>query len=97
MKVSGTTRLTASGVVGTSGAQIRVWKLLIGSTATPANVKLRNGTSTSGAIFVEDAGLANQNARNVAGMGATGMLFPSGCYCEMDANTTAVVIGYTQE
>jgi hypothetical protein len=97
MKSSGTQQLTASGVVGTSGAPIRVWKWTIGSGGTAGLAKLRSGTTASGVIFAEDTGTINIGGRNLTDFGATGLFFPNGCYCEMDVNTTAVTIAYTQE
>lgn len=91
---SATTLLTADGVVGTSGAATRVFFFHIISGGTAAVVSLRNGTTVTSTIYITETGTIN-TGRTLA-YGANGILFPAGCFCDVDVNTTSVLVSYEQ-
>jgi hypothetical protein len=90
----GATRLTADGLVGTSGKPIRVFAVHLVSGATASTTTLKLGTSTAGTAYLQVDGLASQGVTiNIAG----GLRFPTGCYMDTDANISYCVIVYTEE
>ena len=90
---SGSQRLTADGVVGTSGKPTRVFTV-INTSGTAGTVNLHNGTSNSDALLFALIGTANtskvQNFED-------GLLFPAGCYADLSANVSAAVIEFVKE
>ena len=91
----GSTRLTADGVVGQSGKPIRVYSAVMLSAAGGAGeLVLRNGTSASGTAYVTEAGTAASKTKTYNFEG--GLLFPDGCFFDIDTNTAAVVVNYEQ-
>ena len=92
--MAGTKRFTADGVVGPSGGNIRVYNATWLSGTTAGDLTLRQGTTTAGDIWVQETGLLSKTETiNFEG----GMLFTNGCYVDLDANTTAVVISFIAE
>lgn len=77
----GVTRIIADGVVGTSGRAIRVYSLhLCAASGTAASAIIRLGTTTGGTAYAQiNAGASISSTINFAG----GMLFPTGCYCDV--------------
>lgn len=87
----------ADGQVGSSGTPvIRVFALhIISSSGTTAPVvSLRNGTSAGATAFVTHTGTATVGAGNTFTFGTQGMIFPSGCFCDVDANTTSALVTF---
>lgn len=82
-------------VVGTSGKPIRVFCINFLSGATAGVVILRNGTSASGTVFVTENGVISSG--KTIQYGQTGILFPSGCFADVDTNVTGGVISFSQE
>ena len=92
--VIGDVRLTADGLVGTSGKPIRVYWIHLVSGATLSTTTLNNGTGADDTAYVQVDGVANQGVLlNFAG----GCRFPDGCYMNTDANIEYALIGYTEE
>ena len=89
----GSTRITADGVVGTSGAATRIYGLIVRSDGDGASVvNLRAGTAVSGTIWdVINVGAADTTVR-VEYEG--GLLFPDGAYIDVDGNTSFVTVIY---
>jgi hypothetical protein len=84
---------TADGQVGSSGTPaVRVFMMHIISTSTAAVVSLRNGTSSGATAYVTQTGTISTGSTFTYGL--QGMLFPSGCFCDMDANTTSVLVTF---
>lgn len=98
--LSGTVRKTADSVIGISGKPCRVFTVSHTSGAGGAgNLVLRNGTTASGTVYVNQAG-SGANAVDLFGadkFGANGLEFPDGCFFDKDANTSAVVIEFRSE
>ena len=90
----GNTRLTADGLVGTSGKPIRIYWIHLVSGGSASTTTLKNGTGTGGTAFLQVDGIAS-SAVNVSFAG--GVRFPDGCYMDTDANISYCTIGYTEE
>jgi len=91
----GSVRLTEDGAVGPSGKPIRVFSATQLSGGTAGILVLRNGTTDSGTVYVQKTAgtVSNTDTVNFEG----GLLFPSGCFFDKDANTTAVVVEFRVE
>lgn len=90
---------TAAGqAIGPSGAKIRVYSIHLISGGTAGIIKLYNGTSTSGTIYVQETATTVSTGTTV-NYGEYGMLFPGGCYYEevVDANVVSTLISYSVE
>lgn len=91
----GSQRFTADGAVGTSGANIRVYEVIVRSNAAACAVNLRNGTSASATIYdTVDVGAASNTTRVIY---AGGLKLVGGAYVDVDANTSFVTVIYEQE
>lgn len=90
---AGTQVITADGVVSASGQAVRIFTIHVisggGGAAIPA---LRTGTAVGGAIWIQETGTVSTG--KTFNYGAQGVLFPNGCFCDVDANTTSVTITY---
>lgn len=92
----GSQNRTDDGVIGASGKKIRVYALIVRSDSDGASaVSVYNGTSTAGTLMdVINVATASTTVRiNYAG----GLLFPSGCFVDVDANTAFVTAILEQE
>lgn len=91
------TQAIASGTdaaVGASGAAIRVFMLHIISDGTAGVAILRNGTSTAGTAFVTESGTISTG--KTINFGTQGMIFPAGCFLDVDSHVTGGVVTYNQ-
>lgn len=89
---SGFQKLTASGVIGTSGKAVALFGYTIRSNANgSASVNLYNGTSTSGTLLEENV---VQTDDTVQINFCKGKIFPSGLYVSLDSNTSYVTVWY---
>lgn len=92
---SGSQLVTADAVIGASGKATRVYSIHVISTGGGgAVVSLRNGTTASGTIYVTEEGTTSKG-KTVA-YGDTGLFFPGGCFADVDANTTSVLVEFSQ-
>lgn len=89
---AGSQLVTADAAVGASGQAVRVFMIHIISAGTGAVVSLKSGTSTAGTARVTETGTASTGVTFV--YGTQGLLFPSGCFVDVDANTTSVLVTY---
>jgi hypothetical protein len=92
LQSSGLQFLTADGVVGASGKPVRVYSIhIISSGGGAAAVSLVNGTAAGTAVITE----TGTTSKGVTfSYGATGMPFPSGCFVDIDTNTTSVAVSF---
>ena len=96
MPGAGSQRITADGVIGTSGKAIRLFSYTMRSGAGGAGeIVLYNGTDTTGTEKWKGAGNVDSSADKV--FGVKGKFFPAGLYCDMDANVSYVDFDYVQE
>jgi len=90
----GTALVTAAGVVGLSGKPITVYAMNIISTGGGGSVvTLRDGTTSSGTIYIAETGTTS---KGVTFNYSEGFYFPDGLYVSVDANLTSVLISYDQ-
>ncbi len=89
MSIHGVEVITANGALITSGKPVRVYNVSIVGSGT-AGVELYNGTAVSGTARVSfKAGAATRTTtQNFEG----GLLFPGGCYVEIESGTSQAVI-----
>ena len=81
--------------IGKSGKPTRVFAVNFLSGAAAGVLELRNGTSASDTLFVTENGVITSG--KTVQYGTTGILFPAGCFLNIDANVTGGVISYSQE
>ncbi len=83
----GTYRVTADGYAGPSGVAVRVHEILVKSDGTAAVVQVKNGSAGSEVDSI--TGVADQGfVRPYEG----GIVMDGGCYINLDAHTTYVVV-----
>ena len=80
--------------VGRLGVPVRVYSLTVTSGGTAAVVKLCNGTSTGGTALTQ---LDGTISKTIIQSWNEGLLFPLGCFADVDANSAIVAIAYSQE
>lgn len=85
---TGTYQVSADGQAGPAQA-VRVWNIVVKSTSTAAVVLLKNGTSTGGTEYDQIDGTISKAVR-VSYIG--GLVFPAGCYIDLDGNTSYVTV-----
>lgn len=81
--------------IGTSGKPTRVFCINFTSDGTAGVFILRNGTSASGTAFVTENGVIS-SGKTVA-YGQTGIMFPAGCFMDIDAHCTGGVVSFAKE
>lgn len=96
MGMPGTVSITnqTDAAVLTSGKPVRVFDVQVISGGTAATVKLYNGTSTGGTLYLQIDGVISKASSFNS---ANGVLFPGGCFADVDANTTALTVVCQQE
>jgi hypothetical protein len=96
--MAGSTLLVADGVIGVSGKPVRIYGLHVLSGAAAGAVKLYNGTTNGGTLYVHEV-CGTVSTGNEFDYGDNGILFPSGCYYEevVDANVTSTLVSHEQE
>ncbi len=94
--MAGTQKITADGVIGTSGKVIRAFDIIVRSGAGgAATVSVYDGTSTSGTLMdvITTSGASVTLQRS---FGTVGMYFPNGLFIDVDGNTAFVTVNYEQ-
>lgn len=90
----GSQKRTTDGVIGGSGKAIRVFGFIVNADSSGTVVAVYDGTSTGGTAMDSLVGAASISTRiSYAG----GLLFPNGCFIDVDAHTNYVVASYSQE
>lgn len=79
--------------IGASGVSVRIFTvhLICDGTATVTN--LRNGTSTAGTIYATETGTVSTG--KTINYGTQGMLFPAGCFLDVDAHCIGGIVTFT--
>jgi len=93
-ETAGTKILTADGEATAANIPTRVFSIHIISGGTAGVVSLKNN-GASGTIYVTETGSINTG--KTIYFGTHGMLFPNGCYVDVDANTTSVLLSLRKE
>jgi hypothetical protein len=92
--VTGTQRLSADGAVGPAGKAIRVYAFHFINGAGAGNLVLRNGTTATDTIYIQEPGtVSTGTSQDYHG----GFLFPDGCFFDKDTNVASVVVSYSVE
>lgn len=88
-----TTVVTADGVVASAGQAVRVFAIhIISGAGGGAVVSLRSGSTVGGTVWITETGTASTG--KTFPYGTQGVLFPSGCFVDVDTNTTSVTVTY---
>lgn len=92
----GSQRITADGVVGTSGANIRIYEIIVRSDGDGASVvNLRKGTAVTDTIWdTINVTTADTTVRVIY---AGGLKLTGGAYVDVDGNTSFATVIYEQE
>ncbi len=80
--------------IGMAGKPVRVFSLSVTSDGTAGVCILRNGTSTGGTPFTQ---LDGTISKTVIQNWNEGLLFPAGCFADVDSHCVVVTVGYAQE
>jgi hypothetical protein len=95
---------------GTSGSQLVVADLAVGVSGHPCRVfgihaisgagggtvvNMRNGIAATSTIYLTQTGTASTGA--TFNYGPYGILFPDGCFCDVGANLTSVLVSFRME
>jgi hypothetical protein len=86
--------VTADIVLGVSGKPVRVFNMTLISGGTASVIALRDGTSASGTIRIQETGTISTG--KTFDYGVHGHYFPNGCFVDVDANITSAMISYSQ-
>lgn len=79
-------------VIGSSGVAVRILTVHLISDGTATVTNLRNGTSASATIYVTETGTASTG--KTINYGTQGMLFPAGCFLDVDAHCVGGIVTY---
>jgi len=90
----GSQLVVADAILGVSGQPVRIYSIHILSTSTAAVVSLRNGSTVGGTIWITETGTISTG--KTISFGTSGAFFPNGCFVDVDANTTSVLVNYIQ-
>lgn len=90
---AGTQVITVDGVVATASQAVRIFSIhIISGAGGGAVVSLRSGPVVGGTIWITETGTASTG--KTFNYGTQGVLFPSGCFVDVDTNTTSVTVTY---
>lgn len=93
---TGTQLVTADAVVGTANMPVRIFSIhILSGGGGAAVVNLRAGAAVGGTIRIKETGTISTG--KTFNYGKYGYLFETGCFCDVDANTTSVAVQFEQE
>ena len=78
--------------IGASGVPVRVFMIHILCDGTAGVAILRNGTGTGGTAFVTETGVVSLG--KTIPFGALGILFPAGCFLDVDSHVVGGCVEY---
>lgn len=90
----GSQKRTTDGVIGTSAKKIRLYGLIVRAAASDSTILVYDGASTAGTLVDTISATASTTTRVIY---AGGLYLGSGCYIDVDANTSFVTAIYEQE
>lgn len=83
-------RATADAAISASGVPVIVYGVNMVSGATAGVLILRNGTSASATAVIQVNGVISQGVTKT--FGKDGVVFPSGCFADLDTNVTQYTV-----
>lgn len=78
--------------VGASGKAMRIFTVHLISDGTATVTNLRNGTSATDTIYATETGTVSTG--KTINYGTQGMLFPAGCFLDVDAHCIGGIVTY---
>ena len=91
----GSVLVTADGELISAGVPVRVLNMHIKSSGGGAAVVSLKNNGSSGTAWITETGTVSTG--KTFDYGIQGHLFPLGCYVDVDANTTSVLIACSKE
>lgn len=89
----GFSTVTSDQVIGTSGSPVCIYSMnLVSGGGGAGVVALRSGATVAGTVVIQENGVTSQG--KTISYGEHGVVFPSGCFCDIDANVSFVTILY---
>lgn len=88
----GSRHITANGELSTSGMPVVLYSVSINSNGSAGLVILRNGTSAGADVLLSLTGVANEGIS--VPLNEDGLMFPNGCYMDIDGNVESVTISF---
>lgn len=85
---------TTDGILGRGSRPCRVFGVYLLSGGTASTVILRNGSSATSTIQLQ---LDGTISKATYWSDANGLLFPNGCFVDVDSNTTALSVSFEEE
>lgn len=82
-------------VIGVSGKPTRVFSVNFLSDGTAGVLVLRNGTTASDTVYVTETGVISTG--KTVSYGQTGILFPAGCFLDIDVHVVSGVVSFERE
>jgi len=93
---TGTQLVTADAAISAANIPVRIFSIhILSSGGGAAIVSLRSGGTVSGTIRVTETGTVSTG--KTFNYGKYGLLFESGCFCDIDANTTSCAVQFEVE
>ena len=93
--LAGSVLVTADGETISAGKPVRIFNIhIISSGGGAAVVSLKN-SGAAGTIYIKETGTVSTG--KTFDYGLQGQLFPLGCYVDIDANTTSVLLSARKE
>ena len=93
---TGTQLVTADAAISAAGVPVRVFSIhILSGGGGAAIVSLRAGGTVGGTINVTETGTVSTG--KTFNYGKYGLLFPTGCFCDVDANTTSCAVQFEKE
>lgn len=89
---SGFQTFTGDAVLHSSGTAVIIYGINLVSGGSGGVVALRAGTDVTGTIVIQENGTAGQG--KTVSYGENGIVFPTGCFVDIDANVSFVTISY---
>lgn len=90
MEQVGYQQITGDAQIGSGPVAIYGINLISGGSAS--TLALKNGTSSSGTLVIQEKGTASQGVSFA--YGGKGIVFPGGCFADADANISSATIWY---
>jgi hypothetical protein len=84
------------GVIGVSGTPKLIYGLCVQTDAADATVVLRDGTADTATAVITSTTTSGANSGQLFQFGGVGIMFPNGCFADLDANTLEVAVYYQE-